>query len=187
MIALLEQQVDQELTVSEEIASVPTGAFVDGSARERRNRRIAARAAVGIVPAYGVTLPQALAEEALPKGLASVLTGDAPEAAPVAQLRPVSAPAPLPRPRPVRIVGREAAEITRHVVLFVRPTRSWAEVQVMRECRYGCKLHVRREGEGLVYALLHSATYGCRLGQDEATRVVPVTLAPLPLYLGRAA
>ncbi|ACU39385.1 hypothetical protein [Actinosynnema mirum] len=80
---------------------------------------------------------------------------------------------------PIRIIGSAAADIARHVTTYVRPNRGWAEVQVMRdECRYGCKLYVRRRGCVLQYALIHSCTYGCPLGCDPATRVVPVSVAP---------
>lgn len=80
--------------------------------------------------------------------------------------------------RQIRIVGAEAREIAQHVATYVRPTNSWSEVQVMRECRYGCKLHVRQRGAVRQYALHHSTVYGCQLGRDEATRMVPVSVAP---------
>ncbi|GHH57920.1 hypothetical protein [Lentzea cavernae] len=78
----------------------------------------------------------------------------------------------------IRIVADAAREIAQHVTTYVRPTSGWSEVQVMRECRHGCKLHVRRRGAILQYALHHGAAYGCQLGRDEATRVVPVSVAP---------
>ncbi|WP_285647771.1 hypothetical protein [Lentzea sp. NBRC 102530] len=78
----------------------------------------------------------------------------------------------------IRIVSEVAREIAQHVRLYVRPTGNWSEVQVMRECKHGCKLHVRRRGVVLQYALHHSAAYGCPLGHDESTRVVPVSVAP---------
>lgn len=80
--------------------------------------------------------------------------------------------------RRIRIVATDARDIARHVATYVRPTATWSEVQVMRECKYGCKLHVRRRGAVLQYALHHSSIYGCQLGRDEATRVVPVSIAP---------
>ena len=52
-----------EARISIEIAvAAPTSALLDGSALERRNRRIAARAQAGIVAQYGVTQAQALRE-----------------------------------------------------------------------------------------------------------------------------
>lgn len=57
-LALLEAQVSVEIAAS----AGPSSALVDGSARERRNRRILARALAGITPKYGVTLAQAVAE-----------------------------------------------------------------------------------------------------------------------------
>lgn len=77
------------------------------------------------------------------------------------------------------ITGSDAREIDRHVRIYVRPERrcgSFTEVQGMNECRHGCKLHVRQRGAVRQYALLHSATYGCALGRDEATRIVPVSV-----------
>ncbi|MFI9008849.1 hypothetical protein ACIGNX_16645 [Actinosynnema sp. NPDC053489] len=61
-LALLDQQVSVEIAA----AAGPSSALVDGSARERRNRRILARALKGITPEYGVTLDQAVAELAAP-------------------------------------------------------------------------------------------------------------------------
>lgn len=80
--------------------------------------------------------------------------------------------------RRIRIIAADARDIARHVATYIRPTNNWSEVQVMRECQHGCKLHVRRRGAVLQYALHHSATYGCQLGRDEATRIVPVSVAP---------
>ncbi|MFD1147648.1 hypothetical protein, partial [Saccharothrix hoggarensis] len=47
-LALLDEQVSVEIA-----SAAPTSALLDGSARERRNRRIAARALRGITPRYG--------------------------------------------------------------------------------------------------------------------------------------
>lgn len=74
------------------------------------------------------------------------------------------------------IVGAEAREIHAHVMTLVKPGRNWAEVQTMRECDHGCKLHVRSLGGVREYQLWHSAAYGCRLGHDESTRAVPVSV-----------
>lgn len=82
-------------------------------------------------------------------------------------------------PALIRITGSEARDIAQHVRAYVRPGRSWSEVQVMRECAYGCKLYVRRQGAVTQYRLIHSATYGCHLGRDKATREVPVSVAPM--------
>ncbi|MEU4801218.1 hypothetical protein [Actinosynnema sp. NPDC023587] len=57
-LSLLDQQVSVEIAAS----AGPSSALVDGSARERRNRRILARALAGITPSFGVTLGQAVAE-----------------------------------------------------------------------------------------------------------------------------
>ncbi|ROP39102.1 hypothetical protein [Saccharothrix texasensis] len=59
--ALLSQvsRVSQEIVTSAE----PTSALLDGTARERRNRRIAARALRGITAEFGVTLAQVVAEQ----------------------------------------------------------------------------------------------------------------------------
>lgn len=50
-----------ERQVSEEIGSrfAPTTALLDGSARERRNRRVLARALAGVTAKYGVSLVEA--------------------------------------------------------------------------------------------------------------------------------
>ncbi|PRY36281.1 hypothetical protein [Umezawaea tangerina] len=55
--------------ISVEIASpAPTSALLDGSALERRNRRIAARALAGVTARFGVTLAQVVREsEATPQ------------------------------------------------------------------------------------------------------------------------
>jgi hypothetical protein len=81
-------------------------------------------------------------------------------------------------PTRIRIVGSEAREIAQHVRIYVKPVREWSEVQVMRECGYGCKLYVRKQGAVLRYALIHSCTYGCPLGCDPDTREVPVSVLP---------
>ncbi|WP_033439380.1 hypothetical protein [Saccharothrix sp. NRRL B-16314] len=57
-LQLLDAQVSVEIAVAE-----PTSGLLDGSARERRNRRILARALAGITPRYGsVSVDQAAAE-----------------------------------------------------------------------------------------------------------------------------
>ncbi len=57
-LALLDAQVSVEIAAGE-----PTSGLLDGSARERRNRRILARALAGITPKYGsVSVDQATAE-----------------------------------------------------------------------------------------------------------------------------
>ncbi|GAA1308103.1 hypothetical protein [Saccharothrix xinjiangensis] len=57
-LALLDAQVSVEIALGE-----PTSGLLDGSARERRNRRIVARALAGITPKYGsVGVAQAAAE-----------------------------------------------------------------------------------------------------------------------------
>ncbi len=77
------------------------------------------------------------------------------------------------------ITGDAAREIRSHVNHYIRPLGgSWVEVQSMRECQHGCKLHVRQRGAVRQYALLHYAGYGCKLGRDEATRTVPVSVRP---------
>lgn len=81
-------------------------------------------------------------------------------------------------PARIRIVGSEAREIAQHVRAYVKPGREWSEVQVMRECGYGCKLYVRKQGAVTQYRLIHSCAYGCPLGHDDATREVPVSVAP---------
>ncbi|WP_158842639.1 hypothetical protein [Saccharothrix deserti] len=71
-LALLDAQVSVEIAASAE----PTSGLLDGSARERRNRRILARALKGITPEYGVTVAQAVAEleeEPLPVVVATAL------------------------------------------------------------------------------------------------------------------
>lgn len=78
----------------------------------------------------------------------------------------------------IRIIGREAADIASHVSAYVKPGNNWAEVQVLRECNHGCKLYVRRRGCVDQYQLWHSTAYGCRLGASDATRAVPVSIAP---------
>ncbi|MFD9734315.1 hypothetical protein [Umezawaea sp. NPDC059074] len=54
-------RISVEVSAEIEVAA-PTPALLDGSALERRNRRIAARAQAGIVAQYGVTQAQALRE-----------------------------------------------------------------------------------------------------------------------------
>ncbi|MFD7658721.1 hypothetical protein ACFV4N_32505 [Actinosynnema sp. NPDC059797] len=57
-LRLLDAQVSVEIALGE-----PTSGLLDGSARERRNRRILARALAGITPKYGsVSVEQAAAE-----------------------------------------------------------------------------------------------------------------------------
>ncbi|GGP35959.1 hypothetical protein [Saccharothrix coeruleofusca] len=62
VLEVLGQQVSQELAD----LSAPTSALLDGSALERRNRRIAARALAGVTARYGVTLAQTVAESGRP-------------------------------------------------------------------------------------------------------------------------
>lgn len=58
VLALLDAQVSVEIALGE-----PTSGLLDGSARERRNRRVLARALAGITPKYGsVSVGQAAAE-----------------------------------------------------------------------------------------------------------------------------
>jgi hypothetical protein len=62
-----------ERTLSDEIARhQPTSALLDGTALERRNRRMAARAAKGIVTTFGVTLAQAVRESRHDRPLAVI-------------------------------------------------------------------------------------------------------------------
>lgn len=61
-LALLDAQVSVEIALGE-----PTSGLLDGSARERRNRRVLARALAGITPKYGVTVAQAVAESEVPR------------------------------------------------------------------------------------------------------------------------
>lgn len=84
-------------------------------------------------------------------------------------------------PARIRITGAEAREIAQHVRAYIRPGRSWSEVQVMRECAHGCKLYVRQDGDTAEYRLFHSATYGCALGYGESTREVPVSVEVTPV------
>lgn len=81
---------------------------------------------------------------------------------------------------PIIITGSVAHELDRHVRTYVLRHAGtwWTEVQVMRECDHGCKLHVRRRGAVRQYALIHYTGYGCALGRDEATRIVPVSVRP---------
>lgn len=81
------------------------------------------------------------------------------------------------KPQILRITGPAAADITRRVAAYIRPRRSWTEVQVMSECAHGCKLYARKNGCVTQFRLFHSATYGCRLGRDKSTREVPVSVA----------
>ena len=81
----------------------------------------------------------------------------------------------------IRIVGDAARDISLHVRATLARYLSaqfWTEVQAMSECRHGCKLYVRRRGAVLQYRLIHSASYGCSLGWDDATRMVLVSVAP---------
>lgn len=67
-LARIEAQVSVEITAPE-----PTSALLDGSALERRNRRIAARALAGVTAQYGVTLTQAVREsEGTPRPVTTV-------------------------------------------------------------------------------------------------------------------
>jgi hypothetical protein len=68
VLARIEAQVSVEIA-----ADQPTSALLDGSALERRNRRIAARAMAGITAQYGVTLAQAVREsEGTPRPVTEV-------------------------------------------------------------------------------------------------------------------
>ncbi|GAB2999786.1 hypothetical protein [Saccharothrix stipae] len=69
VLRLLDQQVSVEIAASAE----PSSALLDGSARERRNRRILARALAGVVPRFGVSVAQAVAEsEVRPRPMVTV-------------------------------------------------------------------------------------------------------------------
>lgn len=79
------------------------------------------------------------------------------------------------------ITGPMARELAEFVRIYVQPERrggSWTEVQGMRECRHGCKLHVRQYGAVRQYALLHQSAYGCVLGEHTATRTIKVHVRP---------
>ncbi|WP_199439306.1 hypothetical protein [Umezawaea beigongshangensis] len=60
--AAVERLLDVQVSVEIAAAAKPSSALLDGSARERRNRRIVERALKGITPKYGVTVEQAAAE-----------------------------------------------------------------------------------------------------------------------------
>jgi hypothetical protein len=91
---------------------------------------------------------------------------------------PPAVPSGDAQPRRIVISGHAAWDIDRHVTVYVKPYRSWQEVQGMDECKHGCKLHVRQRGAIRQYALIHYSGYGCALGRDEATRTVPVSIRP---------
>ena len=76
------------------------------------------------------------------------------------------------------ITGVDAQEIRSHVATYVKPKAGmgWTEVQVVRECDHGCKLHVRRRGCVNEYAVIHYRGYGCPLDVP-ATRIVPVKVS----------
>ena len=57
-LTIIEQQVSGEIAATTDA----TSALLDGTALERRNRRIAARALAGITTKYGVALGQAVRE-----------------------------------------------------------------------------------------------------------------------------
>jgi hypothetical protein len=84
-LATIERQVSDEIAQAAE----PTSALLDGTALERRNRRIAARALAGITAQYGVTLVQAVRESECPA-------------------RPVAAPVPASVFRAAKRTGRKA-------------------------------------------------------------------------------
>ncbi len=68
VLARIEAQISVEIAVDQ-----PTSALLDGSALERRNRRIAARVLAGITAQYGVTLAQAAQEsEGTPRPVTEV-------------------------------------------------------------------------------------------------------------------
>lgn len=75
-------------------------------------------------------------------------------------------------PNRLRITGHLAADIRTYRITGGQ----WTEVRMLDNCAYGCKLHARRVDGFVEYALIHSATYGCPLGRDMATAVVPVTV-----------
>ncbi|WP_199440756.1 hypothetical protein [Umezawaea beigongshangensis] len=54
LLESLQGHVSQEIAAS----AAPTSALLDGTARQRRDRRILARALKGVVSQYGVTLAQ---------------------------------------------------------------------------------------------------------------------------------
>ncbi|WP_199441710.1 hypothetical protein [Umezawaea beigongshangensis] len=62
ILRLLDAQVSVEIAQS----AAPTSALLDGTALERRNRRIAGRALAGITARYGVSLVQAQREAEVP-------------------------------------------------------------------------------------------------------------------------
>lgn len=94
------------------------------------------------------------------------------------QLRPCGQVDCPNRPAVLRITGHDAAEIARHTAVYVRPTSTWSEVEVMRQCNHGCKLYARKRGAITQYRLIHSSTYGCPLARHEATRELRVSIAP---------
>jgi hypothetical protein len=87
----------------------------------------------------------------------------------------------------IRIVGDEAAELARWAayVFSLRTSAAgrWESIQTVSHrahysCGYGCTLMARKRGCVTQYQLLHSSTYGCALGRNDATREVPVSVAP---------
>ena len=81
----------------------------------------------------------------------------------------------------ISIIGKDAADITRHARSIKPSADCWHEVWAMSACGHGCKLHVRRQGELMSYQLMHNATYGCRLAFNPKTAVMRVSVtAPSP-------
>lgn len=74
----------------------------------------------------------------------------------------------------VTITGDVAREL-RTIAVTVKSGAGWAEVH-LSDCTYGCKIHARRQGAVTRFAIMHSATYGCPLGRDEATATQPVSV-----------
>lgn len=74
------------------------------------------------------------------------------------------------------ITGLSARELRSHVLTYVKPGKTWQEVQTMNECRHGCKLYARQSGAVLQWQIWHSASYGCALGRHDDTRTVPVSV-----------
>ena len=79
---------------------------------------------------------------------------------------------------PIRLIitGQTAREIKAdtRTLAYLEPRKlGWQEIRGMRQCAHGCKLHARRRGCVWEYALIHYGGYGCSLGRDKATAVVP--------------
>lgn len=71
------------------------------------------------------------------------------------------------------VITGDLARQIRSTVASTRLTADWTEV-ALSDCDHGCKVWARRSGAVVLFAILHSDTYGCARGRNQATAVESV-------------